>query len=182
MITGASDLTAFNERMITRNAQRLLAAGRVWESLAAFDAAENAGECPNECSAGRWQCYMLLGRFKSAWAESDAICARMAPDPHRLWDGASFSGRRIMIRCLHGLGDALQFLRYAPLVRQSARSVCVQTAPELLQVANRIRGIDHVMTWTAADNPEPDWDQQIEVMVLPRAFRTTIESIPLNLP
>ena len=38
---------------------------------------------------------------------------------------------------------------------------------------------DHVMTW---GEPEPAWDQQVEVMELPRIFRTTIDSIPASVP
>lgn len=168
--------------MLIERGRGLLAAGRLWEAISAFDAAEKAGESADECSAGRWHCYMLLGRFERAWGESDAICARNAPDPYRLWDGEPFTGRRVMIRCLHGLGDALQFLRYAPLVGRLADWVGVQTAPELLELAAGIRNVDRAMTWTTLNHPEPDWDQQIEVMELPRAFRTTIDTIPLNLP
>ena len=168
--------------MLMERARQLLNAGQPRDAIHLFNASEMAGESADECSAGRWHCYMLLGRFDCAWAESDAICARNNPDPHRLWDGQPFTGRRVMIRCLHGLGDALQFLRYAPLVGQTAEWVGVQTPPELLRLAAQIRNINHAMTWTSADNPEPAWDQQIEVMELPRAHRTTKETIPLNLP
>lgn len=168
--------------MLIERGRELLGAGRIWEALEAFYESERAGEPADECSAGRWHCYMLLGHFERAWAESDAICARNAPDPHRLWDGRPFEGRRVIIRCLHGLGDALQFLRYAPRVRELAEQVIVQTAPELLRLASGICGVDYSMTWSGPENPEPFWDQQIEVMELPRAFRTRVDTIPLNLP
>src|SRR5579863_8277866 len=141
--------------MLIERGRELLGAGRIREALNVFDQSERAGEPADECSAGRWRCYMLLGHFERAWAESDAICARNAPDPHRFWDGLPFAGRRVIIRCLHGLGDALQFLRYAPLVRRVAEHVTIQTAPELLTLARQIRGIDYAMTWTGPQNFEP---------------------------
>ena len=54
---------------------------------------------------------MFLGDFEKAWAESDAIAARGGSDPHRFWDGHDFAGKRVILRCLHGLGDTVQFIR-----------------------------------------------------------------------
>ncbi len=86
---------------------------QIGEAIELFRAAENAGYCADECSGGRWMCRMLEGRFELAWRESDLIAERRNPDPHRFWDGESLKGKRVLIRCLHGLGDTLQFIRYA---------------------------------------------------------------------
>ncbi len=75
---------------------------------------------------------MLLGHFEQAWRESDAILARGRPDPNRLWDGLPFTGKRVVIRCLHGYGDAIQFLRYASALRREAAEVTVQVHPQLV--------------------------------------------------
>jgi hypothetical protein len=126
---------------------------------------------------------MLLGRFEEAWKESDAILARGLPDPNRLWDGLPFAGKRVVIRCLHGFGDAIQFLRYARIVREQAAHVAVQTHPQLVLLFQGAPFIDQATTWE--DGPglrHRDWDQQIEVMELPRAFRTTLTDIPNEIP
>lgn len=126
---------------------------------------------------------MLLGRFADAWRESDAIAARTPADPNRLWDGRPFTGRRVMIRCLHGYGDAIQFLRYASLVRRHAARIIVQTHPELVALLGGIDAVDCVTTWSdGCGQRSVDWDQQIEVMELPRIFRTTIRTIPSGVP
>jgi hypothetical protein len=126
---------------------------------------------------------MLLGRFEEAWRESERIAQRGGPDPHRLWDGHPFTGKRVIIRCLHGFGDAIQFVRYARLVRREATRVIVQTHPQLVSLFRGIPFVDEVITWDAGPGVRSvDWDQQIEVMELPRAFGTTLATIPAEIP
>src|SRR4051794_37317355 len=85
-----------------------------------FYAAEALGADADRCSAGRWMTSMLRGDFASAWSESDAIRRRGTVDPHRFWNGEEIRGKRLMVRCLHGFGDAVQFLRYAPALQSLA--------------------------------------------------------------
>ncbi len=151
---------------------------RIREALDHFHSAEQAGYDSDQCAAGRWECHMLLGDFASAWEESDAIASRGAPDANRFWDGEPFTGRRVMLRTLHGFGDAIQFIRYAPLLRARAKSLVVQTHPELVSLFEPVPSIDRVITW----GEDAAWDQQIEVMELPRAFRTTVATIPDTIP
>jgi hypothetical protein len=147
-----------------------------------FNKAERLGYNPDECAAYRWQCWMLLGEFENAWRESDLIASRGAPDSHALWDGRPFTDKRVIIRCLHGYGDAIQFLRYAQLIRETAAKVIVETHPEMVSLLSRMPFIDHVTSWAHAALPRDAWDQQIEVTELPRAFRTTLSTIPGAVP
>jgi hypothetical protein len=145
-----------------------------------FLAAERLGYDPDACASRRWHCWMNLGEFGQAWRESDLIATRGGPDPNALWDGSPFANKRVIIRCLHGYGDAIQFLRYAGLVRQTASRVMVETHPEMVSVLRGIVGVDVVITWDV--ERRQSWDQQIEVMELPRAFRTTLSTIPCTVP
>jgi hypothetical protein len=152
---------------------------RVSEALRLFDLAEQANYDPDTCAGGRWTCHMLSGNFELAWRESDAITARANPDPNRFWDGQPFAARRVLVRCLHGLGDTIQFIRYIPLLREKARMVAIEVQPALKLLLQESRIADEVFTW---GEREPDWDQQVEVVELPRVFRTTIDSIPNRVP
>lgn len=152
---------------------------RVTKALRLFERAEQAHYDPDSCAAGRWDCHMLSGNFELAWRESDLIAARGNPDPHRFWDGQPFANRRVLIRCLHGLGDTIQFIRYAPLIREQARTLTVEAQPTLKSLLEQASIGDQVITW---GEPEPDWDQQIEVNELPRVFQTTVPSIPQHVP
>ncbi|MDQ2774006.1 MAG: ADP-heptose--LPS heptosyltransferase [Acidobacteriota bacterium] len=148
-------------------------------ALILYEKAEKTGYDADSCAAARWTCHMLRGDFESAWKESDAIARRGNPDPNRFWDGQPFTGRRVLIRCLHGLGDTIQFIRYAELIRHQARSLTIEAQPGLKPLFESCGLADHVITW---EEPEPPWDQQVEVMELPRIFRTTIDSIPAGIP
>lgn len=163
-------------------ASSLLCQRRVREALRAYDQAQGQRCPPNECAAGRWYCWMLLGDFESAWRESDFIEASGAPDPNRFWDGLPFDGKRVLLRALHGYGDAVQFIRYAPLIRRRAARLIVQTHREMLPLIERVEGVDETMTWPDLPGDRRRWDQEIEIMELPRAFRTTIQSIPVRIP
>ncbi len=160
-------------------AHQRLSQMRIAEALGLFHAAESAGENPDVCAAGRWTCYMLTGNYESAWLQSDKIEARGNPDPYRFWNGQTLAGKDILLRCLHGLGDTIQFIRYAPLIKAQARTLTVEAQPKLKRLLEKANIADEVITW---GEKEPPWNQQIEVNELPRIFRTTLLSIPSNVP
>lgn len=167
------------QRRLFEEAHRYAEAMQISEARQAFQLAEDAGFNADDCAAGRWTCHMLLGQFESAWKESDAIVRRGNPDPHRFWDGRPFDGRRVLIRCLHGLGDTLQYIRYAAMMRQRVATLTLEAQPALRTLLEQAHIADTVITW---GDEEPFWDQQIEIVELPRIFRTTIDSIPATVP
>lgn len=131
-------------------------------------------------AAHRWIRHMLKGDFESAWIESDAIRIRGAYDPHRFWDGESLEGKRVIVRCLHGLGDAVQFLRYSKRLRDLASELVIEVPPALMELAWHIEGVDRVITWgQCSPGGYLHWDKQIEVMELPYYFRTQLKELPI---
>src|SRR4051794_28189284 len=88
----------------------------------------------------RWTQHMLNGDFEQAWTLADAylqgnagIFRRNIPlHLQNFWNGTSLKNRRVLIRCYHGLGDTIQFIRYAPMVKAIASEVIVLAQPELL--------------------------------------------------
>lgn len=161
-------------------AEALLEQRQLTESLRAFHRAELHGADPDRCSGGRWMASMLLGRYSNAWRECDAIRFRGLPDPHRFWDGECVLGRSVIVRCLHGFGDAVQFLRYVRMLRSQAAHVIVEVAPRFLELARCIDGVEHVITWgDQAQVDPPHWDVQIELTELLYFFRTELSDLPL---
>lgn len=150
-------------------------------ALREFHFAEACGDDPDRCAAGRWLAHMLKGDFASAWLESDAICLRGAPDPNRMWNGEPLLGRRVIVRCLHGLGDAIQLLRYAPQLRRLAAEVTFEVPPSLLELATCFDGVRRVVTWGKLAPSQPIlWESQVEVMELPYIFRTQRHELPIT--
>ena len=141
-------------------------------ALRLCDAAEQAGVEPDRCAGNRWFAYMLLGELQAAWRESDAIRRRGAPDPHRFWQGEELRGKRMMLRSLHGFGDAVQMFRFLPRLQALASHLVVEVPPRLVELAPYFAGMGEVITWGEQAPPEPPaWDVQMEVMELPYALR-----------
>ena len=134
----------------------------------------------DEQAGQRWWAHMLAGDFERAWQQSDALRARNAPDPHRFWSGRSLAGKRVIVRCLHGFGDAVQMLCYAPQLQRLASRVIFEVPPRLLPIAHFFEGVEDVITWgDLAPAKPPVWDEQVEIMELPYLFRTTLSNLPV---
>jgi hypothetical protein len=165
---------------ILREAEELLEQRHLTAAKGAFDRAELAGADANRCSAGRWMCAMQNGDFEHAWHESDAIRDRGEPDPRRFWQGEDIRGKCVIVRCLHGFGDAVQFLRYAPRIRERAVSLIVEVPPRLMELAPFLTGVEDVITWGEhSPAAQPAWNLEIEVTELPYLFRTQLSDLPI---
>lgn len=172
-------MTATEGTALLEHAEALLDARSLQHAIARFDEAERLGASSDRCSAGRWMVWMLLGEFERAWRESDAIRRRGAYDPHRFWNGEELQGKRLIVRCLHGFGDAVQMLRFAPLLREQCASLVVEVPPQLFDLASCFEGVDDVITWGAlAPATAPRCDVQIEVMELPYVLRVRASQLP----
>ena len=137
----------------------------------------------------RWLDHMVRGELDAAWSVSDAVLASRAGVPcHHLprhlqyiWDGTPLDGTRVLIRCYHGLGDTIHFIRYAPLVHAVAREVIVWAQPELIPLLRSCRGIDRLEPLHDG-TPDFAYDVDVEVMELPHVFRSTLDTLPCDLP
>jgi hypothetical protein len=148
-----------------------------------------SSDSSDEEDARRWIECAKSGDFESAWQLSDRIRQRSARRQdwslprhlQQVWNGASLIDRRVLIRCYHGLGDTIQFIRYAPYVRAIAREVIVWAQPSLLPLLATMPDIDRL---SALHNGIPDvgYDVDVEVMELPYVFRSTRSTIPCDIP
>ena len=141
--------------------------------------------------AAAWFAAMRRGDWAEAWCQTDRIelprrqaqgRAEFQREAHHLlWDGSPLAGRSVLVRCDHGLGDTLQFIRFVPLVAEMAREVILMVQPQLLGLLAGAPGLGTVCNaWT--DEPAPAHEVQIEVMELPYALRCDIEHLPPPYP
>jgi len=132
---------------------------------------------------------MRRGEFEQAWQLADADLAARAGQPcyhwprHQqyIWDGRPLAGRRVLVRCYHGLGDTIQFIRYLPLLKAVAAEVIVWAQPELLPLLATAAGIDQLLPLHDG-TPDAAYDADVEIMELPHIFRTTLATIPQTIP
>jgi hypothetical protein len=136
-----------------------------------------------------WMRNMRAGNFEAAWKVSDAALRsregkmnwHLPRHFQHFWNGDSFSGKRVFVRCYHGLGDTIQFIRYAPLVKAQAASLIVWAQPQLIPILESMPSIDALLPLHDG-TPETDFEVDVEIMELPFIFRTTLDSIPGDIP
>ena len=78
-----------------------------------------------------------------------------------------------------GFGDALQFVRYVPLLAERGARIVLECLPELKSLFSNLEGVEHVVT---KGEPAPPVDVSIPLMSLARVFGTTLASIPAQVP
>ena len=139
------------------------------EAIHWFQRALDRGADPRRHAWHRWQCWMLVGDFERAWEESDRSQA------------ASFGGRgpvqssRVVVRCLRGFGDAIQFLRFARELRKHCSELVVQAPVRVLPLLRRFPGVDLAVP---LEENLAGFDFEIECSDLPYLFRTTLSTLP----
>lgn len=92
-----------------------------------------------------------------------------------LWQGEPLHGRRILLYGEQGAGDAIQFVRYAPLVRAAGGSVILEALPHVQRLLSWMDGSYPVINALDRDTP---LDLQCPLLSLPARFATTLETIP----
>ncbi|HKS10003.1 MAG TPA: hypothetical protein VJS13_10675 [Pyrinomonadaceae bacterium] len=141
------------------------------------------------CMNDLWLDAMRRGDFGAAWKISDALLPATRTQDHRamprhlqnIWDGRPVAGKRVLVRCYHGLGDTIQFIRYAALLKRIAAQVIVWVQPSLIPLLHGVEGIDQLLPLHDGV-PEVEYDVDVELNELPYLFRTTIENIPAEVP
>ncbi|WP_419804522.1 hypothetical protein [Terriglobus sp.] len=175
-----------------KKAEMHLAAREVDNALAVYTSLDRSGYMDaDRIDGGRWMCHMLAGEYETAWCCSDAIRRRGAEDAHRFWQGEPIDGKRLMLRCLHGYGDTVMYLRWLPELRLRCSEVMVQACPEMLPLIRAMvrptsenPAVGHmapvrVMSWTAqGESDREHWDVQVECAELPYLFRATTATLP----
>jgi tetratricopeptide (TPR) repeat protein len=126
---------------------------------------------------------LLMGKFEEGWPEYEwRLKTRkfaLRPFAQPLWDGSPLDGKTILLHAEQGLGDTAQFIRYAPLVKERGGQVVVECPAALTQLLARSPGIDRLVS---AGSPLPPFEVQAPLLSLPGIFRTSVATIPANVP
>ena len=98
---------------------------------------------------------------------------------HYGWERNRWSGKTILLYSEQGLGDSIQFCRYAKLVAELGARVVLEVQKPLVQLFSTLAGVTELIEM---GNPLPAFDYQCPLMSLPLAFRTTPTTIPNEIP
>ena len=84
-------------------------------------------------------------------------------------------GKVILLYCETGLGDTLQFCRFAKMVRALGATVLLQVQPALVELLGALEGVSQVVTEAA---PPPPFDVHCPILSLPLALSIKPATIP----
>lgn len=125
---------------------------------------------------------LLLGDYEEGWRLWEwRWKQRRLTSPKRdfaqpQWTGDSdIAGKCILLHSEQGLGDTVQFIRYAPLVAERGARVIVEAPARLHPLIRTVDGIDKVV---GKDETLPSFDFHCPMMSPPLAFNTTVATIP----
>ena len=158
--------------------------GSFADALAASEKAVELG--PDDASA-RFNLginCLLSGDFERGWPlyESRLRCTGLLKNAGRdllPWDGSALIGRSLLIYAEQGLGDTVQFVRYAPMIAAQGGRVIVECDPSLHRIVGKIQG---VAQGVAPGDPVERCDVQCSILSLPALFQTTLATIPAAIP
>ena len=128
---------------------------------------------------------LLSGDLAEGWHHFEARRAMAAwhyDRRHELpqWqEGMPVRGRRVLLMSEQGIGDVIQFSRYAPLLAGSGIDVTLEVPAALLPLFAAMRGLRAVIR---PDEPADDCDLACPLMSLPLMCGTSIDRIPPDPP
>ena len=156
-------------------------AGRMDEALAAFDIALAQNPASTHAKNNKAALLLLRGDFENGlegyefrWIAGQTPKAELdlaVPE----WSGQIVPGERIIVFDEQGLGDAIQFSRYLPLLAEAGVKVtffCRRRMQRLLA------GLDAPIRITDHFEANESFDSQIALSSLPRAIKTRLDTIP----
>jgi hypothetical protein len=163
----------------------LLGLKRIDDALASYDAAialrpDHAGAHWN-----RGLARLLNGQYESGWQDYEWRFDVMDLGYRRpnvnapIWQDEELAGRHLLIFCEQGLGDAIQFTRYLPLVTELGAQVTLLAPAKLARLLQPVTNGIHVVS---ALRGNETFDSQCALLDLPLRFYNKFPSLANRVP
>ena len=149
------------------------------EAMAAYDKAielrPNFGEAHRNRALG----WLTQGDFERGWPEAEWRLKCRNPPGFRVnlprWGGEQLDGKTVMLHWEQGLGDTLQFIRFAPEAARRGGRVWIYSQPSLTRLVARCEGVERVFDETTAI---PPFDVHAPLMSVPSIIGNTLATLP----
>jgi tetratricopeptide (TPR) repeat protein len=173
-------------RAWTNRGRALQALNRHEEAIASFDKALAIDKNYGDAHFNAALSLLALGNFRRGFADYEWRWKRTGmTDARRGYRGRLWLGeypidrRTILLLAEQGLGDTIQFIRYAPLLAQMGANVVLEVQPELKALLSTVSG---VASCHARGETLPAFDVYCPLGSLPLALKTETSSVPATLP
>ena len=125
---------------------------------------------------------LMAGDFQRGWPEYEwrLRVPSLGHQPRSFvqprWSGAeALAGQTILVHAEQGLGDTIQFCRYASLLAERGARVVLEVQRPLRTLLAGLAGVDVLLS---PGDELPPFDLYSPLLSLPLAFATELESIP----
>ena len=156
----------------------------VSEAIAGYNQALSIMPNFAEAQWNRALAYLVLGDYEQGWRGFESRW--QSPELSRaagerklngaLWLGQeSLQDKTILLHSEQGLGDAIQFSRYAELVAKLGATVILEVEKPLMTLFQTLPGVTQIVQ---KGQPVPRFDFHCPLISLPLAFHTTLSNIP----
>jgi tetratricopeptide (TPR) repeat protein len=159
---------------------------RLDEALADYDCAISLKPDLVDAHWNKSQVKILIGEYLEGWNlyewrwKTTQFANFQRHYNKKLWlGGLSIINKTLIVYREQGLGDYIQSIRYALLAEQAGARVILEVPAPLMSLVSTLKG-NFTLVETGA--PLPEFDYHCPVMSLPLAFKTTVETIPAQIP
>jgi hypothetical protein len=162
----------------------LAALNRWGEALTNFDQAISLRPDHAGAHFGRAILWLLHGDFARGWAEYEwrwqtshgrSLQEKRSFSQPRWLGAEDIAGKSILLYDETGLGDTLQFCRFAKSVRDLGATVVLQVQAPLVELLSQLDGVSQVFADTAT---APPFDMHCPLLSLPLALKIQLATIP----
>jgi tetratricopeptide (TPR) repeat protein len=160
------------------------------EALSHYEAVIRAHPDHVEAHFGAAVCYLRTGRWRQGWKEyewrferserSKSDLAPPVPGAER-WCGQPLIGKRILLRAEQGLGDTIQFCRFAAELTAAGARVFLAVQKPLVNLLRTLDGVESVCAIGREQRYAPldFWSPLVSV---PLWLNVSEESLPRRIP
>ncbi len=127
---------------------------------------------------------LATGDFERGFAEYEwrwqmpSFTPLNAPCPQ--WDGGDIRDRTILIHTEQGAGDAIQFIRFVPMVAQRAQRVLLCCPDYLVDLFQPVPGIAKI--YPPGQIPLSEFQTYVPLMSLAHLLKIRLETLPAQVP
>jgi tetratricopeptide (TPR) repeat protein len=127
--------------------------------------------------------WLLAGDWQRGWPEyqwrwrTKSLTPRCFSQP--LWNGESLAGKTILFHAEQGLGDTIQFIRFASIAKQRGGTVILECQKSLLGLLEGCPDVDQLV---GQGDDLPAFDVHAPLLSLPGILKTSLETIPARIP